>query len=61
MKLAVIMDDHAAAANVGGNSERRVVVFDMPKEVEEFINKWRMNNHYMVFSLAESVDPETMK
>ena len=57
MKLAVIVDDAAAAANVGGAVDRRVRIFDMPKDVSEWIASVRKNNNYIVVSLAEVIEP----
>lgn len=39
MKLAVIVSEFGAAANVGGSVETTVKTFDMPPEVAEFIHK----------------------
>lgn len=37
MKIAVLVDDAGMACNVGGNVKTTVYLFDMPKEVQDFI------------------------
>jgi hypothetical protein len=44
MKLAVIVTDFGAAANVGADVERKFKTFDLPAEISDFIKansgKW---------------------
>lgn len=37
MKLAVIVTDFGAAVNVGGGTETKVKVFDLPEDVSAYI------------------------
>jgi len=39
MKLAVIVSEFGAAANIGGDVERKVKLFDLPPEVVEYVAK----------------------
>ena len=39
IRLAVIVSDFGAAANIGRDVERRVRTFDLPEEISEYIRQ----------------------
>lgn len=40
-RLAVIVSDFGAAANIGGSVETKVRVFDVPQEIKDYIDASR--------------------
>lgn len=53
IRLAVVVSEFGAAANVGGEVERTVKVFDLPPEIEEYIANSR--GQWSTVSLAIEV------
>lgn len=53
MKVAVIVSDFGAAANIGGDVERTVRTFDLPPEVAEYIAAKRGQWTTVTLAVAE--------
>lgn len=57
MKLVVITSDCAAAANVGGPIARKARIFDLPKEIADYI-KDSKQSVYTTVELVVEFDQE---
>lgn len=57
VRLAVIVSDHGAAANVGGPIDTRVRVFDLSPDAAAFIQS-HMGRQWCVVSLAIEEEPD---
>jgi hypothetical protein len=57
MRLAVITSDYGAAANVGGNVETRVRLFELPPEIAAYIKSQCGTYSHVSFGLDASPEP----
>lgn len=55
MKIAVIVEDHGAAANAGGEVERKFKLFDLPNEIADYVLKNQGTWRTISFMLEDTV------
>jgi hypothetical protein len=53
VKLAVIVSDFGAAANIGGNVETKVRTFELPAEVVAYIKREKHANSTVTLAVTD--------